>query len=216
MSLISITDPSSQQAEAFRTLRTNLSFYSLDNPIRSIVVTSPTPDAEVAKTAANLAVTMAQGGKKTVLVEADLRRPTINLLFDAKQQPGLTDALIAANEAGRELPLQDSGVENLKLLTGGQKAPNPADLLGSGAIKHMVDQLLAEYDILIFNAPPVNAVSDATVLGSRLDGVLLVINSGSTSRDQATQAKETLAQANVRIIGATLINAATEAGFGDY
>ncbi|MFK7801613.1 MAG: CpsD/CapB family tyrosine-protein kinase [Anaerolineae bacterium] len=213
MTLISINDPSSQQAEAFRTLRTNLSFYSLDNPIQSIVITSPVPDSEVATTAANLAVTMAQGGKKTVLVEADLRRPSINQLFNVKQQPGLTDALIAADG---ELPLQSSGVENLKILTGGQQAPNPADLLGSGAIKQLVDQLLTDNDILIFNAPPVNAVSDAAVLGSRLDGVLLVINSGSTSRDQATQAKETLAQANVRIIGATLINAATEAGFGDY
>ncbi|MFT5193601.1 MAG: capsular exopolysaccharide synthesis family protein [Cellvibrionaceae bacterium] len=213
MSLISITDPGSPQAEAFRTLRTNLSFYSLDTPIRSIVITSPTPDEEVAKTAANLAVTMAQGGKKTVLVEADLRRPTLNLLFDVKQEPGLTDALIAADG---KLPLQDTGIENLKVLTGGQKAPNPADLLGSGAIKQMVEQLLVDNDILIFNAPPVNAVSDAAVLGSRLDGVLLVINSGITSRDQATQAKETLAKAHVRIIGATLINAATEAGFGDY
>ena len=105
---------------------------------------------------------------------------------------------------------------HLKLLAGGQQAPNPADLLGSGATKQLIDQLLADNDILIFNAPPINAVSDATVLGSRLDGVLLVINSGRTSRDQATQAKETLAKANVRIIGATLINAATEVGFGDY
>ena len=213
MSLISITNPSSQQAEAYRTLRTNLSFYSLDDPIRSIVITSPTPDSEVAITAANLAVTMAQGGKKTVLVEADLRRPSLNQLFGVKQEPGLTDALIAADG---KLPLQSTNIDNLMLLTGGQKAPNPADLLGSGAIKLLVDQLLEEHEMLIFNAPPINAVSDATVLGSRLDGVLLIINSGSTSRDQASQAKETLAKANVRIIGATLINAATEAGFGDY
>ena len=153
MSLISITDPGSQQAEAFRTLRTNLSFYSLDNPIKSIVITSPTPDEEVAETAANLAVTMAQGGKKTVLVEADLRRPSINQLFGVKQQPGLTDALIEAENENSKLPLQDSGVENLKLLTGGQQAPNPADLLGSGATKQLIDQLLADNDILIFNAP---------------------------------------------------------------
>lgn len=214
MSLISITDPGSQKAEAFRTLRTNLSFYSLDNPIRSIVITSPTPDSEAAVTAANLAVTMAQGGKKTVLVEADLRRPAINQLFQVSQQPGLTDALI---ENDLKLPLQAAPlVPNLQLLTAGQKAPNPADLLGSSAIKQLIDRLLGEHDILIFNAPPVNAASDATVLGSRLDGVLLVINSGSTSRDQASQAKETLAKANVRIIGATLINAAMEVGFGDY
>ena len=213
MSLITLTDPGSQQSEAYRTLRTNLSFYSLDKPVQSIVVTSPTPDSEVAQTAANLAVTMAQGGKKTVLIEADLRRPSINQLFSVDQEPGLTNALIAADG---KIPLQDSGTENLRILTGGQKAPNPADLLGSGAIQQLLEKLLNENDMLIFNAPPINAVSDASVLGSRLDGALLVINSGTTNRDQATQAKETLAKANVRIIGATLINADTEAGFGDY
>lgn len=213
MSLITLIDPGSQQSEAYRTLRTNLSFYSLDKPIQSIVVTSPTPDSEVAQTAANLAVTMAQGGKKTVLVEADLRRPSINQLFNVDQEPGLTNALIAADG---KIPLQESGTENLRILTGGQKAPNPADLLGSGAIQQLLEKLLNENDMLIFNAPPINAVSDASVLGSRLDGALLVINSGTTNRDQATQAKETLAKANVRIIGATLINADTEAGFGDY
>ncbi len=213
MSLITLIDPGSQQSEAYRTLRTNLSFYSLDKPIQSIVVTSPTPDSEVAQTAANLAVTMAQGGKKTVLIEADLRRPSINQLFNVDQEPGLTNALIAADG---KIPLQESGTENLRILTGGQKAPNPADLLGSGAIQQLLEKLLNENDMLIFNAPPINAVSDASVLGSRLDGALLVINSGTTNRDQATQAKETLAKANVRIIGATLINADTEAGFGDY
>ncbi len=213
MSLITLTDPSSQKSEAYRTLRTNLSFYSLDDPIKSLVVTSPTPDTEVAQTAANLAVTMAQGGKKTVLIEADLRRPSISQLFNVTQQPGLTDALVAADG---DIPLQDSGIDSLKILTGGQKAPNPADLLGSSALQQLLDQLGANYDMLIFNAPPINAVSDAAVLGSRVDGALLVINSGNTNRDQATQAKETLAKANVRIIGATLINAESEAGFGEY
>ncbi len=214
MSLVTLTDPTSQKSEAYRTLRTNLSFYSLDDPIKSIVVTSPTPDAEVAQTAANLAITMAQGGKKTILIEADLRRPSISQLFNnVAQQPGLTDALIAADG---KLPLQDSGIESLKVLTGGQQAPNPADLLGSSAMQQLLAQLKSEFDMLIFNAPPINAVSDATVLGSRLDGALLVINSGNTNRDQATQAKETLAKANVRIIGATLINAESEAGFGEY
>ncbi|MEM8858527.1 MAG: CpsD/CapB family tyrosine-protein kinase [Chloroflexota bacterium] len=213
MSLITITDPISQKSEAYRTLRTNLSFYSLDEPVRSIAITSPMPDSESSLTAANLAVTMAQGGKKTVLVEADLRRPAIHTYFSAKQEPGLTDAVISGNE---ELPLQATNIENLKLLSSGQKAPNPADLLGSTAINQLIKKLLAQADIIIFNAPPINAVSDATVLGSRLDGVLLVINSGVTSRDQASQAKETLETANVRIIGATLINAATEVGFGEY
>lgn len=213
MSLVTITDPTSQQSEAFRTLRTNLSFYSLDDPVRTIAITSPMPDTEAALTAANLAVTMAQGGKQTILVEADLRRPAINELLGINQAPGLTDALISGTD---DLPLQKTSIENLMVLAAGQKAPNPADLLGSATINHLLEKLKDKADMVIFNTPPVNAVSDATILGSRLDGVLLVINSGATSRDQAAQAKETLQTANVRIIGATLVNAATEIGFGDY
>ena len=112
MDLITLKEPRSQKSEAYRTLRTNLSFYSLDRPLRTLVVTSPAPDNETALTAANLAVTLAQGGRKTVLVEADLRRPAVHALFDISSEPGLTNTLVNDDE----LPLVKTVVENLWVL----------------------------------------------------------------------------------------------------
>ena len=210
--LITITDPRSPQSEAYRTLRTNLSFYSLDEPLRTLVLTSPAPDKETALTAANLAVTMAQSGRKTVLVEADLRRPAVHSLFALDPEPGLTNTLLSDDE----LPLRKTAVENLWVLTGGKTPPNPADLLGSRKLDQIIASLLDQVDFILFNAPPVIAVTDATVLGSKVDGVLLVIRSGDTRRDHAQKAKEILEKANVRIIGATLTHAPQDAVIGNY
>ena len=202
--LVTLTDPLSAQSEAYRTLRTNLSFYSLDEPLQTLVVTSATPDEATPITAANLAVTMAQSGRRTVLVDCDLRRPSLHTYFDLKAEPGLTNTLIGDDK----LPIQETNVENLWILTSGPKPPNPADLLGSRKLDQVIATLLEQVDIVLFTAPPVNAVTDATVLGAKVDGVLLVINSGETRRDQAQRAKEILAKAKVRIVGATVINAA--------
>lgn len=210
--LVTLSDPHSAQSEAYRTLRTNLSFYSLDVPLKTLVVTSATPDQETAITAANLAVTMAQSGRRTVLVECDLRRPSLHIFFDLEAEPGLTNTLIGDDQ----LPIQETKVENLWVLTSGAKPPNPADLLGSRKLDQVITTLLEQVDIILFTAPPVNAVTDATVLGAKVDGVLLVVNSGQTRRDQAQRAKEILAKANVRIIGATVINAAENQSLDTY
>ncbi len=212
MNLITLTDPRSPKSEAYRTLRTNLSFYSLDEPLRTLVITSPAPDSETAVTAANLAVTMAQSGRKTILVEADLRRPAVHTLFDLAPEPGLTNTLLTDDD----LPLQETSVENLRVLTAGPKPPNPADLLGSRRLDQVMAGMLEQAEIVLFHAPPVIAVTDATVLGSKVDGVLLVIRSGETRREHAQKAKEMLEKANVRIIGATLTNAAQDSTMGHY
>lgn len=213
MNLITLTDPRSPISEAYRALRTNLSFYSLDNPLRSLVVTSPATAEGKSTTIANLAVTMAQSGRKTILVDCDLRRPSLHTLFDLKSEPGLTTAVL--NDES-ELPLQETGVENLWLLTSGPKPPNPADLLGSRKIDQLLERLNAEADIILLDAPPVIAVTDAAVLGAKVDGVLLVINAGKTRRDHSERAKEMLKKAKVRIIGAALTNAPKDASIGDY
>lgn len=213
MSLITLTDPRSPISEAYRSLRTNLSFYSLDNPIRSLVVTSPAKAEGKSTTIANLAVTLAQSGRKTILVDCDLRRPSLHTLFDLRAEPGLTN-IILDDEAA--LPLQETSVENLWLLASGPKPPNPADLLGSKKIDHLLQKLGEKADIILFDAPPVIAVTDAAVLGAKVDGVLLVINAGQTRRDHAERAKELLEKAKVRIIGATLTNAPKDSSLGDY
>ena len=213
MTLVTITDPRSPASEAYRTLRTNLSFYSLDKPLRTLVVTSPAAGEGKSTTIANLAVTMAQSGRRTILVDTDLRRPTLHELFGAQMSPGLTDAIMA--EAG-DLPLQKTAVENLWLLSSGSKPPNPADMLGAARMEQIIAQLAEQADIVLFDAPPVMAAADAAILGSRVDGVLLVIQAGKTRRDQAERARETLEKSRAHVVGAALTNAPKDSSMGEY
>ncbi len=213
MSLITLTDPKSPVSEAYRTLRTNLSFFSLDNPIRTLVVTSAAVDEGKGEAIANLAVTMAQGGRRTILVDCDLRRPALHTIFSLNQEPGFTNGIL---EQEKEPSLQETAVSNLWLLSSGALPPNPADLLGSPKVDQLIESLNDKADIILFNAPPVIAVTDAAVLGAKVDGVLLLIQAGKTRREHAARAKETLEKARVRIVGATLTNAPRDNSIGDY
>lgn len=213
MTLITLTNPRSPVSEAYRTLRTNLSFYSLDNPLRSLVVTSAAPDEGKSTTVANLAVTMAQSGRKTILVDCDLRRPSLHTLFNLQNNAGFTNMMLDENAAA---PLQKTEVDGLWVLTSGPKPPNPADLLGSRQMDRVIETLKGQADLILFDAPPVVAVTDAVVLGTKVDGVLLVVSAGKTRRDHAEKAKQILEKANVRIIGVTLTNAPKDTSLSDY
>ena len=190
-----------------------MSFSSLDEPIRTLVVTSPAPDEGKSTTVANLAVTMAQGGRSTILVDCDLRRPALHTLFDCQSEPGLTNLLL---EEDGQPALQQTEVEGLQILTSGPLPPNPADLLGSQKIDKVIASLVEKADVVLFDAPPVIAVTDAAVLGAKVDGVLLVISAGKTRREHAERAKEMLERANVRIVGAALTNAPKDSSIGGY
>lgn len=213
MSLITLTNPRSPVSEAYRTLRTNLSFYSLDEPIRSLVVTSPAPDEGKSTTIANLAVTMAQSGRRTILVDSDLRRPSLHTFFDLGHDRGLTDMVL---DEGSAPALQETGVPDLWLLASGKKPPNPADMLGSRQLDRVIARLTDQADIVLFDAPPIIAVTDAAVLGAKVDGVLLVLKAGKTRRDHAERARQMLEKAHVRLIGATLVNAPPDGTLGEY
>ena len=213
MDLITLTDPRSPVSEAYRTLRTNLSFYSVDDPIRSLVVTSSAADDDKSVVAANLAVTMAQSGRSTILVDCDLRRPTLHDLFHLESEPGLTNVILGDYEG---LPLQATNVENLSLLASGPKPPNPADMLGSKRVDALIEELVGQADFVIFDSPPAIAVTDAAVLGAKVDGVLLVVSAGKTRREHAERAKETLEKARARIVGVTLTNASQDSMVSDY
>lgn len=202
--LITLTDPRSQASEAYRTLRTNLMFSGVDTVLKSIVVTSPAPGAGKSSAAANLAVTLAQGGKRTVLVDCDLRRPSQHEVWGINQEPGLTSILL---DASIDMPLVAVDIDNLSVLPSGPLPPYPADLLGSNKLDAVVESLAADADYILFDAPPVNAVTDAALLASKLDGTLLVIKAGQTRRDHAERAKEQLERVNARILGALLMNA---------
>lgn len=213
MDLVTITDPRSPVSEAYRSLRANLSFYSLDKPLRTLMVTSPAAGEGKSTTIANLAVTMAQSGRRTIVVDTDLRRPALHELFGGQMSPGLTDAMMAA--AG-ELPLQKTAVENLWLLSSGPKPPNPADLLGAERMAQIIAQLTEQADIVLFDAPPVMAAADAAILGARVDGVLLVIQAGKTRRDHSERARETLEKSRAHVVGAALTNAPKDSSMGGY
>ena len=213
MSLITLTDPRSPVSEAYRALRTNLSFYSLDDPIETLVVTSAEPNEGKSTTVANLAVTLAQAGNRTILVDCDLRKPALHTLFGVENGKGFSEMVLSN---GEKMPLVQTDVENLRLLTSGTKAPNPADLIGSRKCDDVIARLKSEADIVLFDAPPVIAVTDAVVLGAKVDGALLVLQAGKSRRDHAERAKQLLEQANVRIVGATLTNAPKDDSVGDY
>ncbi len=213
--LITISNPRSPLSEAFRTLRTNLEFTSLDKPLRSMVVTSAAPEEGKSTTLANLAVAMAQAGKKVILVDCDLRRPSLHQIFTARPTPGFTD-MMRDDALMAKPPLQETQVPNLWLLTSGTIPPNPAELVGSRRMSDVIKHLQQHAEIVLFDAPPVIAVTDAAVLASKVDAVLLVVSAGKTKRDHAKKAKAMLDKVNAHLIGTVLTNVKGEGSMYQY
>jgi non-specific protein-tyrosine kinase len=221
VTLITLTDPRAPASEAYRTLRTNLTFSSLEKPLTTLLVTSPAPDEANTKSlaVANLAVTFAQGGRKTILVDCDLRRPTQHTLWNIANDKGLSNFVLEGTPApeGAAPPLvAAAGVPDLWILPSGPLPPIPADLISSRKMDEAIAKLKPHADIVLFDAPPVISVTDAALLASRLDGVLLVLNAGHTRRDHTAQAKELLDKIKVRIVGTVLANAATDSSVKGY
>jgi non-specific protein-tyrosine kinase len=212
--LIALRDPRSPVSEAYRTLRTNLMFSSLDKPLHTLLVTSTAPDEGKSTTIANLAVIMAQAEQRVILVDCDLRRPGLHTVFGLSNERGLTSVILEQGEA--PLPLQETSVPGLHLLSSGPLPPRPADLLGSRRMEALIERLRAEADIVLFDTPPVTAVTDAAVLATRMDGVLLVLQSGKTRRDRAREARRLLEKVKANIVGVVLNNARQEASYDYY
>ena len=206
--LITISDPRSSVSEAFRTLRTNLQFASVDRELRSILVTSAEPGAKKSSTLANLAVTMAQAEKRVILVDCDLRKPCLHELFNLSNEVGLVTMMLE-DEALASPPLQETGVPGLWLLASGPLPPRPSDLLGSKRMGRIIETLSEKAEVLLFDAPPVLAVTDASILAAKIDGVLLVTSAGRTKREQVTDAMALLEKVNAHIVGAVLNNVET-------
>ncbi len=209
--LITLRDPSSAAAEAYRTLRTNLLFSSLDKPLHTLLATSSAPNEGKSTTLANLAVTMAQAEQSVLLVDCDLRRPGLHTLFGLPNDEGLTSAILAQSEG--PLPIQSTSVPGLRLLASGPLPPRPADLLGSRRMGALIERLRTEADIVLFDTPPVVAVTDAAVLAPRVDGVLLVLHAGQTRRDRAREARQILEKVKANIVGVVLNGAKQERGY---
>lgn len=267
--VIAIHHPLSPIVESFRILRTNLQFSTLDHPLRSMLVTSPGPSEGKSISVANLAVVMAQSGLKVILVDADLRRPTVHKLFNLNNRHGLTDAILHVYPAAKEQTqsarvkenpgridplvhshtdridhlfqdlqleseafsgyheaynpyatrdevellseftqienfLQNTQIENLRLLTSGALPPNPAELLGSERMHRLISVLLQDADLVLFDTPPCLVVADSAILSVNMDGVLLVNDAGHTRTNETKRTVEELRRARANILGVLL------------
>lgn len=188
--LIALREPRNPLTEAYRGIRTNLQFASIDMGLRTLMVTSAVPGEGKSTTAANLAIVMAQAGYSVVLIDADMRKPNIHKLFSIQSRPGVVDAILADHPA----PLSYSPnrlIPNLKILPVGKRPPNPAELLGSQRMKNMLERICNEADLVVIDAPPLLAVTDAQILSRLVDKVLLVVGSG-TDKGAVQQAAEAL------------------------
>jgi succinoglycan biosynthesis transport protein ExoP len=211
--LITVQHPKSPISEAYRVLRTNLQFSSLDKPIKTLVITSPNPVEGKSTTIANLGVVMAQTGKSVILVDADLRRPMLHRIFGIDNRQGLTDALLG-DEPLLDGHLQPTAVENLRILNTGPLPPNPSELLGSQRMARLIEQLKGEADLVLFDTPPALAVTDASVLATQTDGVLLIADAGRTRRSMAKEAVDRFRQVGANLLGVALNR--LRPGRGDY
>lgn len=203
--LVTVEQPRSPIAEAYRAIRTGIQFSSIDKPVRTLVVTSSGPSEGKSTTAANLAVVMAQAGKRVVLIDADLRKPTQHKRWGVANTVGLTGALLFdESHMNLEQLLQKTGVENLWLVTCGQIPHNPSELLGSQKLVRFAERLLEEFDLLIFDTPPTLAVTDPVVLARVMDGVLLVADADTTREPALAQTLVELERVQAHVLGVVL------------
>ncbi|MCX6044568.1 MAG: CpsD/CapB family tyrosine-protein kinase [Chloroflexi bacterium] len=210
--LITITDPRSAAAEAYQSLRTNLEFSRLEQPLHTVLVTSADGTTDKSNALANLAVVMAQAGDRVILVDGDLRRPQQHEIFGLANTKGLATWLV---ENGAP-PLQKTSIDNLQVLTAGPVAANPIALLSAKRLGEALAELSSQADYVLCDAPPVLAVTDAALWASKVDGVVLLINAGATKREHAQRAKAVLEKVRARIVGAVLLNAEKDAAMLGY
>jgi len=203
--------PRSPVSEAFRTLRTNLEFAGVDEPIRTILVTSPGPGEGKTTIAANLAAIIAQGGKRVILVDADLRRPRIHRVLDVPNRVGLSDVFRGHLDLQSAIHSFD-GAEGLSVITSGSLPPNPAELLGSAKMIQIMDELKSLTDVIVIDCPP-SLVADSQVLAAKVDAVLLVIYPGHTHIDSAKATLQQLGRASAKVAGAVLNRIPRERGY---
>ncbi|WP_179886631.1 CpsD/CapB family tyrosine-protein kinase [Bacillus sp. es.034] len=202
--LVTQISPKSPISEQYKTIRTNINFSSVDREMRSIMVTSSGPGEGKSTTAANMAVVFAQQGKSVLLVDADMRKPTAHYTFNVTNTFGLTTVL-TRQKMLREV-IHPTEVDHLDLLTCGPVPPNPAELLSSRSMEEFLVDVYEDYDMVIFDTPPVLAVTDAQVLANQCHGTILVVSSGTTEIESAQKGKELLQSAKGKLLGVILNN----------
>lgn len=199
--LITISNPKSPVAEAYRTLRTNIQFSNIDGNLQTICVTSSGPGEGKSTTISNLAETFAQAGNRVAIIDCDLRKPRLHRIFKLTNTKGVTTLLSGQSEIEDVIQV---AVSDLTVITSGPIPPNPSELLGSKRMKDLLEVLKKRYDIVLIDAPPVGLVTDAAILSAIVDGIILVVASGKTDIDGAKRAKKLLENVGARILGVTM------------
>lgn len=200
VSLITLIDPSSPISEQYRTIRTNIQFASsADKQIKTLVVTSSGPAEGKTTTSVNLAVVFAKSGQRVLLVDADMRKPTVYKTFNLNNASGLSTVLSTSTSVLEVA--QKTVIDNLSVLTSGPKPPNPSELLGSARMNQVIEEAKKLYDVVIFDMPPVVAVTDAQIMESKADGTILVVRENVARKESLTKARDLLNMVQARIIG---------------
>ena len=200
--LVTVTDMRSASAEAYRTLRTNLIFSQAVQTLRTVLVTSASPGEGKTTTAANLAVSFAHHGMRVLLVDCDLRRGRMHKIFQVPREPGLTELVIGHEES--EAVIRQTDITGLYVVASGNLPPNPSELLGGDRMRKVLTSLSEAFDLIVLDTPPLLAASDAAILATLSDGVVLVLRAGSTEGDAAQQAIQQLSGVGARVVGAVL------------
>lgn len=202
--LVVRTNPQSIAAEQYRTIRTNINFSIPELDSKVLLFTSPAKEEGKSTTAANMAIVFAETGKKVLLVDADMRRPTLFRTFQLGNNTGLSNLLL--RKGNLKHSVKASGIANLDLLMSGQIPPNPAELLESDALDELLEEMRGLYDYVLFDSPPILSVTDSKILANRCDGTVLVINTGKSEKISVEKARDSLATSKAFIVGVVLNN----------
>lgn len=188
-------------AEAYKTLRTNIQYSSFDKEIKTILITSTIPGEGKSTIAGNLALSFAQQDKKVLVIDCDLRKPSLHKIFKLSNLKGLSDIIVGNSDLEKAMY---NYKDNFDILTSGKIPPNPSEILASNAMTALLEKLKTKYDIIIIDSAPLQAVTDAQIISNKVDGTLLVIRAGVTKREAILQAKELLNKVNAKILGVVL------------
>ncbi|MDN4634537.1 CpsD/CapB family tyrosine-protein kinase [Priestia megaterium] len=208
--LLAHNSPKDPVAEQYRTIRTNIQFSNVDQDIKTIVLTSSGAEEGKSTTSSNLATVYAQQGLNVLLIDADLRKPTGHYTFRLENHIGLTNVLTRQSTLAQAV--QESEIPHLSVLTSGPIPPNPSELLASAQMAELLKEMKEQFDMVIFDTPPILAVADAQILANQVDGTILVVSSGKTEKDAALKSKELLSNAQGKLLGVVLNNRKVEEG----
>ncbi|KXZ40583.1 capsular exopolysaccharide family [Alkalithermobacter thermoalcaliphilus JW-YL-7 = DSM 7308] len=199
--IIVFKDPKSPISEAYRNIRTNILFSNIDENLQTILITSAGQSEGKSTTIANIAASLAELGKKIILLDCDFRRPSVHKKFNITNNKGITDILL--NNYDYKDCIQRI-VEGFDIITCGQIPPNPSEIISSNKLKRLVEDLKKDYEYILIDAPPVGIVSDAAILSTFIDGVILLASCGETQIEHIKKAKETLENVGAKILGVVL------------